>query len=155
MHRAVRLLARFAVLPVLLLGCASSRSGPPKEAGLTYVVAYEVGSDECRDGDRITINRVDGSNPEFVAGGTYRVRGTYTLASRDTALMELWVMNGETDTTPSATLRRGTGEFDFLFTVTRPGFPHISLYPVGGGSAFAAVYFGSDDENIWRTAFGE
>ena len=112
-------------------------------ASANQVVAVEFGAQNFLTGDEIVIDEVRGDRPELKEGGTYRVRGRYTLGSRPEALLALFVTNGDSSgAQKTAVVAAGSGSFDLRFTLERSGGPHVSFYPTGGGSSFGGIYFG-------------
>ena len=141
-----------------LAGCATcpcgSRAAPASKPD-PVAVAFEVGLSDLPEGDTVVIEEIRGTQPTFTEGGTYTMRGRYTLASRDRALMQVGNMNGERDGGPvSMNVERGSGRFEFTFRTVKLGYPHVSLYPSAGGDAFAWVYFGSG-ASVWRRPFAQ
>jgi uncharacterized protein len=115
---------------------------------LRYAVPFELGSSAFAPGDNITINEVSGTKRKIEIGGTYSVRGTYTLTSRDEALLAFFDTSigysGPTSVDPKQTVRikKGTGSFYLVKTMTDDGYLHVSFYD---GPDFGGVYFGQGD----------
>ena len=121
--------------------------------GLAWVpVPFEAGLVQLPEGDELVIAHVLGTRAQFVDGGEYRVRGRYRLASRDAAQIALWNMGGVRDGGPNTlVVRRGDGRFDFHARIVKLGYPHVSLFPLEGGTPFGSVYFGTGD-SVWRSS---
>ncbi len=58
---------------------------PKSPEGYAFGVVYQLGDANLRNGDEIEITDVRGTRSKIEPGGAYRVRGRYTLASRDRA----------------------------------------------------------------------
>jgi hypothetical protein len=150
----------FAALALAPLACGSppqpvvappANSAPAPVASAPAVdpydrpVPFETGFTSPSAGDDIHIDAIRGDRPDFTAGGTYRVHGHYTLQSRPTADLMVWVTNGDlSGDKRQVEVARGDGTFDLAFTLTKMGWPHVSFYPVGGGDGFGGVYFGHE-----------
>ena len=121
------------VLAALAAGCA----------GLADLnsLPVETGPAEFAAGDSVTVTEIHGSNPTIVSGGSYRVRGRWTLASRDAADLAVWVKDGQCAGNTSIPIARGSGEFDLTFMMMSKGHPVLSLRTPGTGDAFGFVYF--------------
>ena len=52
-----------------------------------HIVKFEQGATRFQDGDKITILEVSGTADTMSPGNTYRIKGTYTLASHDRATL--------------------------------------------------------------------
>ena len=117
-----------------------------------HELAIETGHTEFAEGDKIEITEVRGTSPDLTLGGTYVVKGRYTLSSRDQAKLAMFVTAtkpGEGRTVirsgQQIVVHRGSGEFELIKTLeTSAGFPHISFYPADGGASFGGVYFGQE-----------
>jgi hypothetical protein len=116
-----------------------------------YQVRVESGDAEFLPGDSIAIEEVRGTSDVISTGQTYRVTGTYNLASRDEAMLAFYVTatsgSGYSQVEPSQIVRvtKGTGSFVLTKRMNESGYPHLSFYPVGHGSSFGGVYFGQGD----------
>jgi len=109
-------------------------------------IAFELGAVELGAGDTLTITEVAGDRPAFEAGGTYRVRGRYRLASQDRAklLFSLTLDEHRRQKALPASQRlvtRGDGTFELTKTFDGHGHPHVSFYATSGQVA-GCVYFG-------------
>lgn len=114
-----------------------------------YNVDFQTGFPRFREGDSITITRIMGSTDTFKTGGTYRVCGSYTLASEDEATLAFFVTatngNGRSQILPEQHMRvqRGSGTFEVINQLNTGIWPHLSFYPIGNGSGFGGIYFGA------------
>jgi hypothetical protein len=114
-----------------------------------YQIPFELGEAEFSPGDSITIQRVTGPSATIRTGEAYCVEGTYTLASRDKALLSLsatTVRKVSTRVEPSQIMRieKGGGTFRLVKTMSEEGYLHVSFSSLPHGSAFGGVYFGQD-----------
>jgi serine/threonine protein kinase/WD40 repeat protein len=125
---------------------------------LTQRVPFEIGATLLRDGDRITIDEVRGTDDALKAGNTYEVRGTYVLASHDKAQLAVYITtsgaaekSGKAPASPTLKVQwteveRGKGKFALAFVMSHDGHPHLSFYSIGNEArGFAHVYFGTGD----------
>jgi hypothetical protein len=104
--------------------------------------------------DGIEIRETTGSTPTFRVGGTYQVRGVCRQSSVEhaTLLLGNTAVGNEEAIKPAAgtvlqrDVPKGSTEFDFAFTPTRPGKLHITIYDMDNPSptdkAYAGVYLG-------------
>ena len=100
-------------------------------------------------GDIIKIVEVRGPSDTITVGNTYEVRGTYKLASRDKAMLAVYVTvdgNKPHESHPDLPNQRmivgkGQGSFTLKFRMWTEGQPHVSFYPAKGGQGFATRYF--------------
>ena len=116
------------------------------------VVPIEQGATRFLDGDRISITEVRGTSEAITPGNIYCIKGTYTLASHEQAVLAAYVtaMNageGRSGTlkVQKITVNKGEGTFSLFLPVTIRGWPHVSFYPVEGGEDFGGNYFGTGD----------
>ncbi len=106
-----------------------------------------------RASDRIDIEEVTGTAPDFRVGETYRVKGV----CRQTTLSngELYLGNTSTGSnaitaaqgsTNHVKLAQGATSFDFIFTLHRPGRLHVTMYDLDNHSltdnAYAGLFLG-------------
>lgn len=107
----------------------------------TYPPNYPGGI--FREGDMITIKEVVGNRSGIEEGGTYTIRGTYTLQSEPSARLSFYVTDGNLqDGSGNSTLvSQSTGDFALTGTLEKAGAPHISFYPAIGGEGFGGTYF--------------
>ena len=117
-----------------------------------HIVKFEQGATRFQDGDKITILEVSGTADTMSPGNTYRIKGTYTLASHDRATLAAYTTaskaangTGPTHKVQSTVVNRGTGTFTLILPMSCEGWPHLSFYPADGGSSFGGNYFGTGD----------
>ena len=115
------------------------------------VVPVQIGDIEFSPGDSIIIERVSSDSATIRTGGVYCVEGSYTLASRDEALLSIsatTVKNVSTPIEPTQTMhvQKGSGTFRLVKTMWEEGYLHASFSPWPNGSSFGGVYFG---QNPW------
>ena len=129
----------------------SSQQKPP-ESEFPYAVRFEQGATKFLNGDKITILEVRGTAETFTPGNLYWIKGAYTLASHDGAMLAAYTTAREAKNGfgPSlkfqtTTVKKGSGTFTLFFPMTCDGWPHVSFYPAGGGSDFGGNYFGTGD----------
>src|SRR5215472_11689777 len=104
--------------------------------------------------DSMEIRSITGTAPKFQPGGTYRVVGTCrletlknaTLCLGNTAKPGSQAIMASTGSALSKPLPNGTTEFDFTFTVLRPGLLHVTIYDMDNhdknDNAYAGIYLG-------------
>ena len=87
-------------------------------AEFPHAVRFEQGATRFLNGDKITILEVRGTADTFCAENIYRIKGTYTLASHDRAMLAAYTtaMDAENGTGPtlevqSTVVDRGDGTF--------------------------------------------
>jgi len=136
----------FAALFLLIAAAAPARS-QEITASFPHEVPFESGDAEFAPGDRITIEQIRGTRETIVPGETYSVEGTYTLASREEAELALFATTSNPNPTPvdprqTVRVRKGSGHFRLIKTVSDDGYLHVSFYPVPSGSDFGGIYFG-------------
>lgn len=127
----------------------------------SHVVPFEQGATRFADGDEIKIAEVRGTAASFSPGNIYRIKGTYTLASHDRAMLAAYTTARESKDGTSTSYKvqstlvdKGTGAFTLILPMNCPGWPHVSFYPVGGGSGFGGNYFGTGESTLkqwWGT----
>jgi hypothetical protein len=113
-----------------------------------------LGATNLRGGDRITIEEVNGTADEIKPDNMYEVKGTYRLASHDSATLGVFVTADARDlkanhvkmqTMQATIIKRGEGKFSLLFYMWSDGKPHLSFYPENGGDGLGGIYFGTGD----------
>jgi beta-lactamase regulating signal transducer with metallopeptidase domain len=88
----------------------------PTTPEFPYAVKFEQGAIRFQNGDKITILEVRGTSDRFIAGNIYWIRGTYTLASRDRAILlasgtvDYWEPSGILDGVRSDVVMSGSAE---------------------------------------------
>jgi beta-lactamase regulating signal transducer with metallopeptidase domain len=136
---------------VIALSCFAG-SARQNSDDFSHVVDLE------RTGDNITIQEVRGPSDTLAVGNIYEVRGTYKLISHDKAVLSVGVTTerfhaGESHTAAAneshpplakqkIIVEKGEGSFTLQFYMVH-GRPHVSFYPVEGGSSFAGRNFGN------------
>ena len=114
-------------------------------------------------GDEITIVEVRGTADTIMPGNIYWIKGTYTLASHDRAMLAAFTTarDAADGTGPSLKVQttvvtRGTGTFTLFLPVSCRGSPHVSFYAADGGEDFGGSYFGTGDSVLkqWWGAKG-
>ncbi len=115
---------------------ATSDTELPSE--FPHVVKFEQGATRFQEGDKITILEVRGTADTMIPGNTYRIKGTYTLASHDRATLAAYTTasraangTGPTHKVQSTVVNRGTGTFTLVLPMSCEGWPHLSFYPAG------------------------
>lgn len=119
----------------------------PTSTQFPFVLDVERGSTSTKAGDAIEIQEVRGTRPQLEQGGTYLVRGTYTLSSADEATLLFSVTaerpgEGCTSGNSRGSIRasKGSGEFELATVVPYQGKPHVTFYVDGQNGG--GVYFG-------------
>ena len=151
--------ARF-YMALFTITMSCTLAGRAATAGeLPYAVRYELGDAEFAPGDNITIQEVRGTSDTISTGGTYSVKGTYSLGSRDEANLAFYTTtisdSGPTAVDPKQHVRikKGTGSFHLVKTLSSDGYLHVSFYPVPSGSGFGGVYFGQGNRVLRNKGF--
>ena len=128
-----------------------------KEGDFPYAMTFEQGKTRFLDGDKITILEVRGTADTFSPGNSYRIRGTYSLASHDRAMLAAYTTakDAANGTGPSLTVQtmgvtHGSGAFTLVLPMSCPAWPHVSFYPADGGDSFGGNYFGTGDSVLKR-----
>lgn len=137
----------------LWLGCgivASLAADSPPAGPFPYSVPFDLGKGQFAPGDNISIQTVRGTAATFQTNETYSVEGTYTLSSREEADLALFVttrqdIRTKTDPRQIVRIKKGTGFFRLVQTLSVEGYPHVSFYPLPSGSSFGGIYFGQGD----------
>ena len=124
-----------------------------------YAVQFELGTSEFAAGDSITIAEMRGTQDQIAENGTYCVSGTYTLNSRDRAVLAFYATvpnsgSSRVDPKQRITITKGTGTFRLIKTMSGPGYLHLSFYPLGSGGDFGGVYFGQGDWILRKKSWG-
>jgi hypothetical protein len=139
------------LLTIMTLGSARGDLAQNGAAAATfpYVLPFQVGDIEFAPGDSIVIERVTGTSATLRTGEVYCVEGTYTLVSRDEALLSISATTVKAISTPveptqTMHVRKGSGSFRLSKTMWAEGYLHASFGPWPNGGAFCGVYFGPD-----------
>jgi hypothetical protein len=122
-----------------------------------YVLKFEQGATRFLRADKITIVEVRGTADTFTPGNIYWIKGTYTLASHDRAMLAAFTtaMDAENGKggylkVQTADVKEGNGTFTLFLPMSCRGWPHVSFYPAGGGGDFGGSYFGTGDSVLKR-----
>ena len=114
-----------------------------------HAVRFEQGATRFLNGDKITITRSPWHRRHVYAGNIYRIKGTYTLASHDRAMLAAYItaMDAANGTGPSLKVQttivnRGDGTFTLVLPMSCRGWPHVSFYPADGRRISAATILG-------------
>jgi hypothetical protein len=131
---------------------APTESSKIENANLPHTVRFEQGATRFLNGDQITILEVRGTAETFTPGNIYWIKGTYTLASHDRAMLAAYstAMDAEKGTSASlkvqtTVVNQGNGSFTLFLPMPCRGWPHVSFYPADGGEDFGGNYFGTGD----------
>ncbi len=110
----------------------------PPGTRFTYDVAVAPTTSNLETGDAVTITSVRGTRGDLEPGGGYVVRGTYTLASADSATLALNVTavrsgagHSRSDGQDELVVKRGSGSFEPRKRMPYPGKPHLTFYVAG------------------------
>ena len=123
---------------------ASAPAQDTRCAGLSHDVPYKLGETYLKDGDRIEIQGLKGDRASLEEGGTYCVWGKVTRrAEAPEAALMVWNADGESavEVPREAAAGPGTRPYRFRFRMVKLGAPHLSMYPLGGGTSVASLYF--------------
>ena len=129
----------------------------PTSSGFPYAVRFEQGATRFLNGDKITILEVRGTADTFAPGNIYWIKGTYTLASHDRAMLAAYTTAKDAKNGTGGYLKvqtnivaRGQGTFTLYLPLSYQGWPHVSFYPADGGDGFGGNYFGTGDSVLRR-----
>jgi hypothetical protein len=85
-------------------------------------------------------------------GNIYWIKGSYSLASRDRAMVAAFTTarsaadgKGPYLKVQTTLVDRGNGTFTLFLPMSSEGWPHVSFYPANGGGDFGGNYFGTGD----------
>jgi beta-lactamase regulating signal transducer with metallopeptidase domain len=122
----------------------------PIPAAFPQAVQFTLGKTQMIPGDQITITQVRGPTDAIALGQVYQIKGTYTLASRDRAVIAVYVTAkyredgiGRPQSIQSIHVTRGSGDFTLDLPMRCEGWPHVSMYADGEDSS--CLYFGTGD----------
>ena len=112
-----------------------------------YAVQFEQGATRFLNGDKITILEVRGTADTFTPGNTYWIKGTYTLASHDRAMLAAYTTatDAANGTGPSLKVQttivnQGNGTFTlFLPMSCEAGRMSVSTRPTGAAISAATI----------------
>jgi len=128
----------------------NANADAPATTEFPHVVRFEQGAAHFEDGDEITIVEVRGTSEAFSPGHTYQIKGSYTLASHDSAMLAAYTTawdaadaSGPTTKVQTTVVDRGKGTFTLILPMSCEGWPHVSFY--AGGTSFGGNYFGTGD----------
>ena len=135
----------------------ASNAGTATAAEFPHVVHFEQGATRFLNGDRIIITEIRGNADTFAPGNSYRIKGSYTLASHDRAMLAAYTTamdakygTGPSSNTQTTIVKRGDGTFTLVLPMSCRGWPHVSFYPADGGGDFGGNYFGTGDSVLKR-----
>jgi len=139
--------------PAATTATAATAEKPSATAGseFPYVVKFEQGAVKFLDGDKITIVEVRGTAVTFAPGNIYLIKGTYTLASHDKAMLAAFITaknaaDGKSKVfAPQKTnVTKDSGTFTLFLPMPYEGWPHVSFYG-SDGQGCGGNYFGTGD----------
>jgi RNA polymerase sigma factor (sigma-70 family) len=129
-----------------------SKMGADLIGRFKYRVPYEIGQTYFKEGGRIDILEVWGTQPKIVIGGQYLVRGKYVIPPGSEGILYFFrTSTGSDGSGPIMDLQRtdvmkGQGEFTLFHGMGGPGYFHLILTAAERYSrTFADVYFGTGD----------
>lgn len=120
----------------------------PKAGGLPASTPSDVptGKSTFRSGDSIRITNVQRGE------GILTVTADYELSSEPEARISLHITStkgsgwSRTAASQSKMISKGKGSVTLHHPNVTEGLPHVSFYPVNGGSSFGGIYFGTQAE---------
>jgi bla regulator protein blaR1 len=131
---------------------AANKPDAPATSEFPYVVPFEQGATRFLQGDKITIVEVRGTADRFTPGNLYCIKGTYTLASHDRAMLAAFITakdaahgKGPYLKVQATIVNQGQGTFKLFLPMSHLGWPHVTFYPAEGGESFGGNYFGTGD----------
>lgn len=118
---------------------------------MSHVVHFVVNRTQMKGPDGITISEIRGTSDEIAANNVYEIKGSYRLASRESATLstaetipstEVIHSRGLDDTEGPRKMEvsRGEGRFTLFLYMRAEGDAHLSFYGSDGPS-FGSVYF--------------
>lgn len=140
-------------IATLKAGLLTPQKAKPSDADQTKTKATNEGARaipirdvnrQFADGDEVKVTQFTRLPSD--QGSQFEVRGTWQLASRESAVLEQWCAGGEVRGEKKLTINKGTGEFRFQFSIVSPGQLHLSLYPTEDGDNFGSLYYEPVDE---------
>lgn len=127
---------------------SGTATAPPTQSPTATV----LGPKAYCDGDVIEIMDVRATSPRLEQGDSVTVRGRYRLASHENAQLALYLTQtegdgrGDTDSTQTVNVERGSGEFELKTTIKHRGALHLSYYNMKTLRPFGCVYFGTPEQ---------
>jgi hypothetical protein len=124
------------------------------------ITTQTPGWGQFRPGDTIVITSVTSDRKDIEVGGRYRIEGTYTLASMESAGLSVSVTAPSRDSPGAVSpghpeegikVQRGSGTFSLGATMRYPGSFHVSFNPAVGGESLGTVYFTQADPSASPT----
>jgi hypothetical protein len=134
-----------ALLTTLAIGALCQFAPQSSHAqNATIIQSDYIGQTWLPLGDSIEITSVERTDDQIT------VKGHYTLASHDTALLALYITSSYStgfpeDKKQTIKISRGSGDFELIHPHLVVGLPHVSMYG-NNGHPFAAIYFGTKEE---------
>lgn len=102
-----------------------------------------------QNSDRIDLEEITGTAPDFRVGGTYRAKGVCHQSTLSNAVLYLGntsdgqgAITPAPDSTNSLPVTPGDTPFDFTFTLHHPGRLHVSIYDLDNHNPRDNVYAG-------------
>jgi hypothetical protein len=118
-------------------------AAPVASSAPLHAIKFEVRRAAFAPGDDVQVDAVLSERDDITEGGSYVVRGRYTLRSRERAHLALFSTSGESAVTPArVVVEAGSGAFEFRVVVRRAGYLRVSFYPTDGGDGFGSATFG-------------
>jgi hypothetical protein len=132
----------------------SARPNRTTKSAFPHAVEFEQGATRFLKGDNIRIEEIRGTAKTFAPGNIYWIKGTYTLASHDRAMLAAFTTakdaahgTGPYLKVQTIKVARGGGEFTLFLPMSYDGWPHVSFYD---GEGFGGNYFGTGDSVLKR-----
>jgi serine/threonine protein kinase len=127
----------------LMLSAAPPAEATPSHTQTPSPQAFHTRQPYFPHGDLIEITSVE-SGPDKIV-----VKGNYNLVSQEGATLAVNITSTNRTRTPSGPqqyrrITKGRGDFELIHPHPISGSPHVSMYPIGGGSSFADIYFESE-----------
>ena len=139
----------------------AARIDASAKSDFPFTVKFEQGATAFHDGDKITIDEIRGTADTFAPGNIYLIKGAYTLASHDKAMLAAYTTAMDAENAKGYSFKAQTivvdqkqGKFTLFLPMSCRGWPHVSFYPADGGSDFGGAYFGTGESTLkqwWGT----
>jgi hypothetical protein len=139
----------------------AARTDASAKSDFPFTVKFEQGATAFHNGDKITIDEIRGTADTFAPGNIYLIRGAYTLASHDKAMLAAYTTAIDAENAKGYSFKAQTivvdqkqGKFTLFLPMSCRGWPHVSFYPADGGSDFGGAYFGTGESTLkqwWGT----